>query len=226
MDRTRKVKGITTSNLVFSAHYGNNADLLPQILNLYVEPHSVIADITYGKGVFWKNIDLSDYKFFPSDIQTGIDCRKLPYEPSSIDCVVFDPPYMEGFYRKEIAHMAGNGNYSSFRAAYSNGEAYQQENAPKYHDAVLDLYYKTGFEVLRVLKNKGIFIVKCQDEVSANRQHLTHVEIINRYEAIGFIVEDLFVLIRNNKPCVTKLLKQKHARKNHSYFLVFRKCVK
>ena len=52
------------------------------------------------------------------------------------------------------------------------------------------------------------------------------VEIINYYESLGFIVEDLFVLVRNNKPCVTRLLKQKHARKNHSYFLVLRKLVK
>ncbi len=224
--KPRIANGITTSNLVFSTHCGNNAELFPQILDLYIQPNSIIADVTYGKGVFWKNVDLSKYKFFPSDIQTGIDCRKLPYDSSSFDCIVFDPPYMEGLFRKQTSHMAGNGNYSSFREAYSNGEAYEQENAPKYHDAVLDLYYKAGIEIFRVLKNKGIFIVKCQDEVSANKQHLTHVEIINYYESLGFIVEDLFVLVRNNKPCVTRLLKQKHARKNHSYFLVFRKLVK
>ena len=35
-------------------------------------------------------------------------------------------------------------------------------------------------EARRVLKPPGVLIVKCQDEVSANRQRLTHVEIINR----------------------------------------------
>lgn len=226
MSKTRTANGITTSNLVFSSCCGNNADLFPQILQLYVEPKSKIADVTYGKGVFWKNVDLSRYRFFPSDIKTGTDCRKLPYEANSMDCVVLDPPYMEGLYRREVSHMAGNGNYASFREAYSNGEAYHQENAPKYHDAVLDLYFKAGNEVFRILKDKGIFIVKCQDEVSANKQHLTHVEIINYYISIGFMTEDLFVLVRNNRPSVTRLLKQKHARKNHSYFLVFRKSVK
>ncbi len=226
MNKVRKANGITTSNLIFTTHCGNNAELFPQILELYVQPDSIIADVTYGKGVFWKNVDTTKYKFFPSDIKTGVDCRELPYDSCSFDCVVFDPPYMEGLFRKDTSHMAGNGNYASFRTAYSNGEAYQQDNAPKYHDAVLDLYYKAGNEIFRVLKNKGIFIVKCQDEVSANKQHLTLIEITNYYESIGFIVEDLFVLVRNNKPSVTRLLHQKHARKNHSYFLVFRKCIK
>jgi hypothetical protein len=31
------------------------------------------------------------------------------------------------------------------------------------------------------------------------------------------------VLIRNGKPGVSRILQQRHARKNHSYFLVFRK---
>jgi hypothetical protein len=39
----------------------------------------------------------------------------------------------------------------------------------------------------------------------------------------GFIVEDLFVLLRNNRPGVSRVIRQVHARKNHSYFLVFRK---
>jgi len=40
---------------------------------------------------------------------------------------------------------------------------------------------------------------------------------------MGFVVEDLFVVLRMNRPGVSRLLRQVHARKNHSYFLVFRK---
>jgi hypothetical protein len=52
---------------------------------------------------------------------------------------------------------------------------------------------------------------------------LTHVELINEFIKYGYICEDLFVIVRNNKPGVSRILKQRHARKNHSYFLVFRK---
>lgn len=72
-----------------------------------------------------------------------------------------------------------------------------------------------------MLRPRGTLIVKCQDEVSANRQNLTHVEIINEYCRMGFYCKDLFVLTRPNRPGVSRLLKQIHARKNHSYFLVF-----
>ena len=65
--------------------------------------------------------------------------------------------------------------------------------------------------------------MKCQDEVSANKQRLTHVEIISSYEAMGFYTKDLFVLMRSNAPGVSRIKTQVHARKNHSYFLVFEK---
>jgi hypothetical protein len=59
--------------------------------------------------------------------------------------------------------------------------------------------------------------------VSANIQRLTHIEIINEYHEIGFYTKDLFVLVRPNKPGVSRVINQVHARKNHSYFLVFSK---
>ena len=67
----------------------------------------------------------------------------------------------------------------------------------------------------------GVLIVKCQDEVSANVQRLTHVEIIDEYERCGFYTKDLFIVVRTNRPVVRRLKQQVHARKNHSYFLVF-----
>lgn len=223
--KKRIVTGKSSTDLIFSAYVKNNEEIFPLILSLYVPKGSAIADVTYGKGVFWKKVALDDYSLFFSDIKTGTDCRDLPYADETMDCVVIDPPYMEGFYRRNNTHLAGNGSFSSFRDAYSDGKAYaQKEGMPKYHDAVLDMYYSAGYEASRVLKSKGIIIVKCQDEVSANKQHLTHVEIINEYTKHGLFVEDIFVMIRNNRPNISTLKKQVHARKNHSYFLVFRKC--
>jgi len=222
--KKRVVTGKSSTDLIFSAYVRNNEEIFPLILSLYVPVGSEIADVTYGKGVFWKKVNQENYNLHFSDIKTGIDCRNLPYENQSMDCVVIDPPYMEGFYRRNNDHLAGNGTFSSFREAYSDGNIYKQHaDAPKYHDAVLDMYYSAGYEAVRILKQNGILIIKCQDEVSANKQHLTHVEIINEYTKHGLIVEDLFVMIRNNKPNISTLKKQVHARKNHSYFLVFRK---
>lgn len=207
-----------------SAYMSGNADVFPKILDLYVPEGSVIADVTYGKGVFWRNVDESKYNLFKSDAQMGIDARDLPYEDEFLDALVLDPPYMEGFYRRSEDHQGGRGSHSAFSDYYNHLAAMgDMSGRPKYHDAVLDVYYRSGEEAMRVLKNGGVFIVKCQDEVSANQQRLTHVEIINYYTSIGFIPEDIFIVVRTNRPVVSRLLKQAHARKNHSYFVIMRK---
>lgn len=216
----RRSGGITTSDVTLSAHVAGNAEVFPQILDLHVPRGSVIADVTWGKGVFWTNIPIDAYRLLASDLKSGTDCRELPYEDGAIDAVVLDPPYMEGLFRKSADHLAGGGSHAAFRENYSNGQA-TAEGGPKWHEAVTDLYFRAGREAHRVLRPDGVLIVKCQDEVSANCQRLTHVEIINEYERCGFYCKDLFVVVRTNRPVVSRLKKQEHARKNHSYFLVF-----
>ena len=221
--KKRTQGGDTTSDVIISAHIGGNADVFPQILSLHVPEGSIVADVTWGNGVFWRNVPKGLYEVKATDISMGVDCRDLPYEDGSIDCVVLDPPYMEGFYRKSPEHKAGSGTHLSFRTAYSNGNEANTKfrGTRNCHAAVTDIYFRAGREAFRVLHDKGILIVKCQDEVSANRQWLTHVEIVNHYEKMGFYTKDLFVVVRTNKPSVSRLKRQVHARKNHSYFLIF-----
>ena len=220
-------RGEATTRLVLSAHVGTNAEVFPQVLGLHVKPGAKIADVTYGMGVFWRNVDTANYELLASDLADGVDCRALPYPAGGLDAVVFDPPYMEGFFRNGGATKAGAGTHAAFRDRYSHEKPHGQE-APrqgggKWHAAVVDLYLDGGREAWRVLRDRGAFIVKCQDEVSANRQNLTHVEIINAYLNVGFFCKDLFVVVRPNRPGMSRVLEQVHARKNHSYFLVFQK---
>jgi hypothetical protein len=225
LPKKRKQGGEATSDLVMSASIGGNAEIFPEILKLHVPDGSTIADVTWGKGVFWQNVPINKYKLLATDISMGVDCRELPYQDESVDCLVLDPPYMEGFYRKETSQKAGSGTHSAFSNAYSNGDEVNGDadnvGTKKWHAAVTDMYFKAGRESYRVLKKSGVLIVKCQDEVSAGKQWLTHVEIINEYEQIGYYTKDLFITVRNNKPSVSRLKKQVHARKNHSYFLIF-----
>jgi len=223
--RRRVAGGISTSDVVLSAHLGGNAEVFPKVLALHVPKGSTVADTTWGKGVFWANVPTTWYKVLATDLKTGTDCRSLPYVDGSIDAVVLDPPYMEGLFRRSTSHMAGVGSHAAFRENYSNGAA-TEEGGPKWHAAVTDLYFKAGLETHRVLREEGVLIVKCQDEVSANRQCLTHVEIINEFQTYGLYCKDLFVVMRTNRPIVSRLKKQEHARKNHSYFLVFVKTAK
>lgn len=236
--RTRRSPaGHSTSDLVHSAAVGTNDALFAKIARLHLPKGSVVADVTFGRGVFWKQVPIDDYCILASDLvldpkglrasnielRDGVDCRNLPYENQSVNAVVLDPPYMEGFYRR-VSHQAGTGSHAAFRKAYSQCQAAApKQGQPKWHDAVTQLYLEAGKEALRVLAPGGHLIVKCQDEVSANLQRLTHVEIITGYESMGLYCKDLFVLVRRNAPAVSRLVRQVHARKNHSYFLVFHK---
>ena len=213
-DKRQVKNGEPTNDLVISAYSDGNDRTFPRILSLYVAPGSIIADVTFGKGVFWRQIPLDQFELLATDIQDGVDCRDLPYKNETIDCVVLDPPYMHT--PGGTAHEA----HSPFEEHYRNNGSGNRTKS-KYHDAVLDLYQDAGREAYRVLRDRGVLIVKCQDEVCSNRQRFTHVEIMQMYDELGFVAEDLFVVMRNNRPGVSRAVRQVHARKNHSYFLVF-----
>src|SRR5713101_8981235 len=158
--KRKSPRGKATNDLVFSSYVGTNDEVFPFILSLYVEPGSTVADVTFGNGVFWRKVPQDTYHLLASDLAKDVDCRKLPYESNSIDCVVFDPPYMHT--PGGTAHV----NHQNFEAYYSNNGT--ENSSKKYHEAVLDLYFKGARDAYRVLKPEGIYIVKCQDEVCAN----------------------------------------------------------
>src|SRR5437870_6916003 len=72
--------GIPSTDLTFSASVGTNADVFPSILDLHVPEGSVVADVTYGQGIFWRNVPKDKYALRATDIKSGVDCRHLPYQ--------------------------------------------------------------------------------------------------------------------------------------------------
>ncbi len=156
------VGGSTTpaKQAVYTSHQGNNAQLMREIANLYFEPGMSIADVTYGKGVFWRQIDISQYQFCPSDLITcpgaAFDFRKLPYGNHSLNIVVFDPPY---------THDPGK---MFFERNYQNRATTRGFR----HANIIDLYRDGMTEAHRVLKPKGLLLVKCKDEIESSKQQM------------------------------------------------------
>ncbi|HLZ55223.1 MAG TPA: site-specific DNA-methyltransferase, partial [Verrucomicrobiae bacterium] len=68
--KTKRVvkNGQATTELVLSASLDGNDSIFPKILELYIRRGSVVADITYGKGVFWRNVPPGNYKLLATDI--------------------------------------------------------------------------------------------------------------------------------------------------------------
>lgn len=204
-------EGHRQPELVYSAMQGTNADLFPAVLALHVPQGSRVADVTYGRGTFWKHVPQSAYDVLGTDLELGVDLRNLPYEDRTLDAVILDPPYM---------HASGGGSTTGARDIERHYRNLGRRSEG--HEAVLQLYVEGAREALRVLRRHGVLIVKCQDEV-CDGQRLTHVDIIQAYQELGMRCVDLFVLVQNGRPIVnSKFRRQRHARKNHSYFLVFK----
>lgn len=205
---------------ILTAVKGTNADLFPFILDLYVEPGSIVADTTFGRGVFWKNIPSDRYILLDTDLnRDGVDARHLPYQNGELDCVIFDPPYMHWSGSiKESINKCYNNNRPTMQ--YAHAERTGNGGIKKWQD-VLELYRDASREALRVLRPQGILILKTQDTVACGKQRWFHAWLL---ELEGFLCEDLFVLMQSSIPAMdTKWKRQYHARKNHSFFIVHRK---
>ena len=75
--RKRTQKGKVTSELIRSAYVSGNENVFPKILELHVPRKSIVADVTYGKGIFWKKVPKDHYVLKATDIRMGVDCRAL-----------------------------------------------------------------------------------------------------------------------------------------------------
>lgn len=193
----------------------SQGEIIQNILDLYAPSGKIDCDPTYSKGNFYKNTGICEpeYKFDINPVSEGIikgDSRDLPLADDSIKCMMFDPPFLATTGK---SLLGDNGNIINKRfGVYSSEHELHQ------------FYIDTLKEAYRVLKDDGILIFKCQDKVSSSKQYWSHCFIEEQAVKIGFYPIDLFVLLAKNRIVADWQLKnQKHARKYHSYFWVFKK---
>jgi hypothetical protein len=195
---------------VYNCIQGDNADLIAAVARLYLPKGCRVADITYGRGVFWRKVNLDNYRFFKSDRITcpGAlhDFRRLPYKNCLFDTVAFDPPYAHRGHRLQ------------------HGPRYAPANSSGglFHGEILQSYRLGMAEATRILKPGGTLWVKCADEIERRVQRRSHMEVHEIARGLGLIDEDLFILMQQTLPIMDGR-RQKHARKNCSFLWVFRK---
>jgi len=186
-------------------------EILRSISILHNAGNPFECDPTYSKGVFYRNFPEPRLKFdlvpqLPEVRQA--DCRALPLAGASVQSIMFDPPFvMSGDTHKEIKTGKIMDRFSCF-------QNYKELTA---------LYYPAIFEMYRILKPGGLLVFKCQDSVSSGQQYMTHIDTTTWAQEAGFYAKDLFILINSNLLMGPFWKNQQHARKAHSYFLVFRK---
>jgi len=203
-----KRETVGANNRVYAAIVGGNAELMANAASLYIEPGSVVADVTYGNGAFWTDVDLSKLTMLASDIDPidkdvkRADLRDLSYSDRTVDVVVIDPQY----------------DQDSATALTKLGR--RAINGGKKHGDTVNLHRDALAEAIRVTKVGGLIMVKIGDGTESGKYY--HIDVKAIAEEFGLITEDMFVLVRNTPPPVRRR-NQKRAKRNYSFLWVLRR---
>ncbi|MFI5395958.1 MAG: hypothetical protein ACHQ9S_10535 [Candidatus Binatia bacterium] len=198
-----------------SVWYGeDDAQLLEQMLSFY--PHKRprrILDATVNGGRFWR---ASSRRVIGLDIERKhrptivADNSAMPLRGKAFDVVVYDPPHIPN---------QGRDNQKDFNTRFGLGA-----RSPKEHGySFAHTYPAFLHEAWRVLKVDGLLLCKIADYVHNHRYQWAHVDLIQAAREVGFLPCDCIVKARKGPIVDPKWKHAHHSRRQHCYWLVFRK---
>lgn len=184
-------------------------DILCNILRLYIRKDTFDCDLTYSVGNFYKKIEKPEFKF---DKYPQIEGVSPLHEAAnilqgSLHSIVVDLPFI-------VNHNAKCNLKSKLVDRFD------------YFQTVNDLYKANDYMIglaHEKLANGGFLVIKTMDVCGPNGQVWVSNYVHNKAVKCGFTLEDIFILVARTKYLFTRGSKQRHARKYHSYFFVFKK---
>lgn len=198
-----------------SVWYGEeDAELLEQLLCFYPrsEPR-LILDATVNGGRFWRG---SSRPVIGLDVNSSHrpsicgDNTAMPFRNGAFDVVVYDPPHIPNQGRdrsKDFNSRFGLGARSSKEHGYSFSHTFPVFMA----------------EAWRVLIKEGVLLCKIADYIHNHRYQWAHVDLIRAGQEAGFAACDCIIKVRKAPIIDPKWKVAHHSRRQHSYWIVFRK---
>ena len=196
---------------------GEDADLIELMLDFY--PHSKpkqILDATVNGGRFWRG---TKRKVIGMDLckaqkPTVVgDNMQMPFRDRVFDVVVYDPPHVPN---------QGRDKQKDFNIRFGLGE-----RSPKEHGySFAYLYPAFVTEAMRVLRPDGVLLCKIADYIHNHRYQWAHFELIQAATSLGFCACDCIIKVRKGPIIDPKWAVAHHSRRQHCYWLVFRKADK
>lgn len=178
------VEATIVTEVLVTQRWRDNAELIQAVFEMHVFPRFSqpwIADVTFGKGTWWKwPLHEHGHSFTSHDIKIdGVDFRKLPYTSPLFDVVAFDPDYVAPGGRKTSTIGEFNESYG-LKDTYETPASLQSTN----NDGLT--------ECARVVKPQGLILAKTMNYVSSGRPVLGEFDTISHALSIGLKVHDIF----------------------------------
>jgi hypothetical protein len=195
-----------------TSYYEDEQECLQAIIDIHLQGKAIECDPMYFKGNFYKEIPKPKYIY---DIEPQVeecnyaDARKLLIVSNSLENIILDPPFVFGIHGKNGDHQK---NYYSGRT----------HGIFKDFEELEELYKAIIAEAYRVLKKNGILIFKCQDYTDS-RTTMTHCHVWKWALEQGFYAKDIAILNIQKHKIYNGNLTQRHFRKVHTYFWIFKK---
>ena len=196
---------------------GDDADLLERLLSFYPRKRPErILDATVNGGRFWRG---STRPVIGMDIQpryrpmvAGDNCR-MPFRAEVFDVVVYDPPHIPN---------QGRDIQKDFNIRFDLVQKSSKETGYSFSH----IYPPFLQEAFRVLRTEGVLLCKIADYVHNHRYQWAHVDLIHAAAAVGFQPCDCIIKVRKGPIIDPKWNVAHHSRRQHCYWLVFRKSEK
>jgi hypothetical protein len=200
-----------------SIWFGEDVELIEKMLAFYPrkKPRRIL-DATVNGGRFWRGssrpvvgMDI-DIRHKPRLVA---DNTAMPFVERCFDVVVYDPPHIPN---------QGKDKKKDFNKRFGLVLRSPKEN----HYTFTHTFPPFLREAHRVLRNEGILLAKITDYVHHHRYQWAHIELINAARDVGFTACDCVIKVRKGPIVDPKWKTAHHSRRQHSYWLVFRKSIK
>lgn len=200
----------------YKSVFENEQELLKAILDIHIGTETFDLDPMYFKGNFYRSIPRPKWYYDINEDVIGSETDLLKpnygdatnlhwFDDNVMNSIILDPPFMFGVHgkTKEYYSSTTHGILKDFKE-------------------LKELYQGILKEAYRLLKKNGTLVFKCQD-FTDSKSTMTHCLVWQWATEIGFYAKDLAILYLPKGKVYNPNLKQRHLRKVHSYFWVFKK---
>ncbi len=196
---------------------GRDPEVLGNLLSFYAHPGARVLDCTANTRKMWKGVEWAGDRVY-MDIDAGTapdvvgDFRAMPFDPSTFDVIVFDPPHLPAAAASPASSPQMVRNYGLQHSATGNN--------------ISGCFASFLAEAVRVRRPDGLIFAKLKDSVHNHRYQWTLVDFITAVRAVeGLTACDLTI---KRDPCggnlsSNKWVRSHHARNVHSWWIVVRK---